>query len=195
MLGSCQQGACLPLPRPRRMCSPCASRPTLTATSPRAGQVTYGSGRWPPPSLVGAPLRALGPGHALLPTASKWSNCAGAGFPLLTAGSLWALPLPAIPLCCAHGPTLSTYNHAGQRALRKHPTPGPTNPQGRPLPSPCAGLKLQGQIGKFGNVELSDIAAFVEMPDGKVGAASCTHTLSSSQQALLPLHHPQHLPP
>ena len=37
---------------------------------------------------------------------------------------------------------------------------------------PCAafpaGLKLQGQIGKFGNVELSDIAAFVEMPDGKV---------------------------
>jgi hypothetical protein len=30
------------------------------------------------------------------------------------------------------------------------------------------GLKLQGQIGKFGNVELSDISAFVEMPDGKV---------------------------
>jgi hypothetical protein len=30
------------------------------------------------------------------------------------------------------------------------------------------GLKLQGQIGKFGNVELSDVAAFVEMPDGKV---------------------------
>ena len=30
------------------------------------------------------------------------------------------------------------------------------------------GLKLQGQIGKFGNVELSDVAAFVELPDGKV---------------------------
>ena len=30
------------------------------------------------------------------------------------------------------------------------------------------GLKLQGAIGKFGNVELSDVAAFVEMPDGKV---------------------------
>ena len=30
------------------------------------------------------------------------------------------------------------------------------------------GLKLQGHIGKFGKVELSDIAAFVELPDGKV---------------------------
>lgn len=30
------------------------------------------------------------------------------------------------------------------------------------------GLKLQGQIGKFGNIELSDISAFVELPDGKV---------------------------
>ncbi len=30
------------------------------------------------------------------------------------------------------------------------------------------GLKLQGQLGKFGNVELSDISAFVELPDGKV---------------------------
>eukprot|EP00798_Chlamydomonas_sp_ICE-L_P007462 gene7462-603_t len=34
------------------------------------------------------------------------------------------------------------------------------------------GLKLQGQLGKFGNVELSDIAAFVEMPDGKVLSGS-----------------------
>lgn len=31
-----------------------------------------------------------------------------------------------------------------------------------------AGLKLQGAIGKFGAVELSDVGAFVEMPDGKV---------------------------
>ena len=30
------------------------------------------------------------------------------------------------------------------------------------------GQKLQGLIGKFGKVELSDIAAFVEFPDGKV---------------------------
>jgi len=30
------------------------------------------------------------------------------------------------------------------------------------------GLKLQGAIGKFGQVELSDISAFVELPDGKV---------------------------
>lgn len=27
---------------------------------------------------------------------------------------------------------------------------------------------MQGLIGKFGAVELSDVAAFVEMPDGKV---------------------------
>lgn len=31
-----------------------------------------------------------------------------------------------------------------------------------------AGLKLQGQIGKFGRVDLSDITAFAELPDGKV---------------------------
>ena len=29
------------------------------------------------------------------------------------------------------------------------------------------GLKLQGALGKFGNVELTDVAAFIEMPDGK----------------------------
>ena len=29
------------------------------------------------------------------------------------------------------------------------------------------GLKLQGDIGKFGATELSDIVGFVEMPDGK----------------------------
>lgn len=31
-----------------------------------------------------------------------------------------------------------------------------------------AGLKLQGDIGKFGQVELSDVSTFVELPDGKV---------------------------
>ncbi|KAK9811670.1 hypothetical protein WJX72_008037 [[Myrmecia] bisecta] len=30
------------------------------------------------------------------------------------------------------------------------------------------GLKLQGQIGKFGNVDLTDVAAFLDLPDGKV---------------------------
>lgn len=30
------------------------------------------------------------------------------------------------------------------------------------------GRKLQGSIGKFGKVELSDVSAFVELPDGKV---------------------------
>ena len=36
------------------------------------------------------------------------------------------------------------------------------------LAATFTGLKLQGSIGKFGKVELSDIAAFVECPDGKV---------------------------
>ena len=31
------------------------------------------------------------------------------------------------------------------------------------------GLKLQGDIGKFGQVELSDISGYCELPDGKVG--------------------------
>jgi hypothetical protein len=31
------------------------------------------------------------------------------------------------------------------------------------------GLKLQGDIGKFGKVELSDVGDFAELPDGKVG--------------------------
>jgi len=30
------------------------------------------------------------------------------------------------------------------------------------------GLKLQGELGKFGQIDLSDISAFVEYPDGKV---------------------------
>lgn len=35
------------------------------------------------------------------------------------------------------------------------------------------GLKLQGAIGKFGTVELTDVAAFVELPDGKVRVRVC----------------------
>ena len=30
------------------------------------------------------------------------------------------------------------------------------------------GLKLQGELGKFGQIDLSDISSFVEFPDGKV---------------------------
>lgn len=36
------------------------------------------------------------------------------------------------------------------------------------MASTFTGLKLQGSIGKFGKIELSDIQAFVELPDGKV---------------------------
>ena len=36
------------------------------------------------------------------------------------------------------------------------------------MASTFTGLKLQGQLGKFGNVELSDVVGFIEMPDGKV---------------------------
>ncbi|WIA29897.1 hypothetical protein OEZ86_012366 [Tetradesmus obliquus] len=34
------------------------------------------------------------------------------------------------------------------------------------------GLKLQGDLGKFGSLELSDVAAFVELPDGQVLSSS-----------------------
>jgi WD40 repeat protein len=33
-------------------------------------------------------------------------------------------------------------------------------------------LLLQGQIGKFGSLELTDVSAFVELPDGKVLSSS-----------------------
>jgi len=36
------------------------------------------------------------------------------------------------------------------------------------ISSTFTGLKLQGQIGKFGASELSDIAGFAQFPDGKV---------------------------
>jgi hypothetical protein len=34
------------------------------------------------------------------------------------------------------------------------------------------GLKLQGQLGKFGKKEISDIEGYVELPDGKVLSGS-----------------------
>lgn len=39
------------------------------------------------------------------------------------------------------------------------------------------GLKLQGSIGKFGKIDLSDIEAFVELPDGKVVSGTETGAL------------------
>ncbi|KAI8470236.1 MAG: hypothetical protein J3K34DRAFT_459006 [Monoraphidium minutum] len=40
------------------------------------------------------------------------------------------------------------------------------------MASTFTGLKLQGALGKFGGLELSDIAAFAELPDGKVLSGS-----------------------
>ena len=34
------------------------------------------------------------------------------------------------------------------------------------------GLKLQGQLGKFGRTEITDIEGYVELPDGKVLSGS-----------------------
>ena len=42
------------------------------------------------------------------------------------------------------------------------------------MASTFTGLKLQGAIGKFGQVELSDISAYVELPDGRVLSGSET---------------------
>lgn len=39
------------------------------------------------------------------------------------------------------------------------------------------GLKLQGEIAKFGQLELSDQAAFYELPDGKVVSGTETGNL------------------
>jgi len=45
------------------------------------------------------------------------------------------------------------------------------------IASTFTGLKLQGKIGKFGKVDLSDISAYVELPDGKVISGSETGSL------------------
>ena len=39
------------------------------------------------------------------------------------------------------------------------------------------GLKLQGEIAKFGQLELSDVTGFAEMPDGKVVSGTDYGTL------------------
>ena len=40
------------------------------------------------------------------------------------------------------------------------------------MASTFTGLKLQGQLGKFGRTEISDIEGYVELPDGKVLSGS-----------------------
>ena len=39
------------------------------------------------------------------------------------------------------------------------------------------GLKLQGQLGRFGRTALTDIEGYVELPDGKVRHTICLLTL------------------
>ncbi len=45
------------------------------------------------------------------------------------------------------------------------------------MASTFTGMKLQGAIGKFGRIDLSDITAFAELPDGKVLSGSETGEL------------------
>lgn len=45
------------------------------------------------------------------------------------------------------------------------------------ISSTFTGLKLQGYLGKFGATELTDISAFIQMPDGKVLSSSETGNL------------------
>lgn len=45
------------------------------------------------------------------------------------------------------------------------------------MASTFTGLKLQGSIGKFGKIDLSDIDTFVELPDGKVISGTETGSL------------------
>lgn len=45
------------------------------------------------------------------------------------------------------------------------------------MSSTFTGLKLQGFIGKFGTSELTDIVAFIQMPDGKVLSSTETGNL------------------
>ena len=37
------------------------------------------------------------------------------------------------------------------------------------MASTFTGFKLQGDLGKFGKTEISDIEGYAELPDGKVG--------------------------
>ncbi|GBG26863.1 Echinoderm microtubule-associated protein-like 1 [Hondaea fermentalgiana] len=59
------------------------------------------------------------------------------------------------------------------------------------------GLKLQGDIGKFGKVELSDVSAYAVMPDGKVlsGSESGSLLLWDGNFIKLEVRRPGHLLP
>ena len=51
-------------------------------------------------------------------------------------------------------------------------------------------LTLEGQLGKFGNVELTDVVAFVEMPDGKVLSTTETGELLMWDGGLIKVRRP-----
>lgn len=50
------------------------------------------------------------------------------------------------------------------------------------------GLKLQGEIGKFGQLDLSDVSGFAELPDGKVVSGSESGTLILWEGNLVKAH-------
>lgn len=50
------------------------------------------------------------------------------------------------------------------------------------------GLKLQGEIGKFGQLELSDVTGFAELPDGKIVSGSEYGTLILWEGNLVKAH-------
>ena len=60
------------------------------------------------------------------------------------------------------------------------------------------GLKLQGQLGKFGKTEISDIEGYVELPDGKVLSGTEWGNMLVWDGGLIKvctasiLHHPYH---
>jgi hypothetical protein len=50
------------------------------------------------------------------------------------------------------------------------------------------GLKLQGEIGKFGQLELSDVTGFAELPDGKIVSGTEYGTLVLWEGNLVKAH-------
>lgn len=52
------------------------------------------------------------------------------------------------------------------------------------MASTFTGLKLQGQIGRFGKTPATDVEGYVEFPDGKVCATSSPCTALRFQEVL-----------
>lgn len=52
------------------------------------------------------------------------------------------------------------------------------------MASTFTGLKLQGQIGRFGKTSATDVEGYVEFPDGKVCATSSPCTALRFQEVL-----------